>query len=67
MLRKLSQAKKIDFAEPNMIVYADEIKPPKDMYWLTQWALHNIGQDSPSGTQGRGRSRHCDAQGLETL
>lgn len=43
----------VSIAEANWFVALTEVKPPKDTFWLTQWAMENIGQDSPSGAQGK--------------
>lgn len=41
------------FAEPNWVLTLKDIKPPKDPYFLSQWAMENLGQDSPTGSQGK--------------
>lgn len=43
----------IDFIEPNWILDLKDIKTPKDPYFLSQWAMENLGQDSPTGAQGK--------------
>lgn len=46
----LDSDSEVVFAEPN---YKIQLKnTPKDELWLQQWALNNVGQDSPSGSQG---------------
>lgn len=50
LVEKLNSLSDIDFAERNIELRINNT--PKDKYWLSQWALSNIGQDSPSGASG---------------
>jgi thermitase len=48
----LTHLKLVEFAEPNYILHKQDVPPVKDPLGLQQWAVLNIGQDSPRGLQG---------------
>lgn len=50
LIKELENLSSIKFAEKNYEVTINNI--PKDKLWLSQWALSNVGQDSPRGSQG---------------
>merc|ERR1711976_175068 len=52
MANEIKALRKIDFAQVNWIHSLRDVKAPKDTFWLHQWGMNNIGQDSPSGAQG---------------
>ncbi len=52
LAKELSAKSNIEFAEPNQIIRINKMRTPKDTFVSRQWAIHNIGQDSPSGSQG---------------
>lgn len=52
MANEIKALNGIDFAQVNWIHSLRDVKPPKDTFWLHQWGMSNIGQDSPSGAQG---------------